>query len=96
VRQFDFAVDAVDDVEGPLAPSFLAMARYSPSDGDAEGADRFLMTSPPGVITDQGVRAVFAALVADSFKVITAARWVMTVGELAGLRGYQAPRTGVA
>src|SRR5664280_3852172 len=40
-------------------PSFLAMARYSPSDRMTRGNAPIdsLMTSPPGVITDQAVLA---------------------------------------
>src|SRR5665213_3135134 len=40
-------------------PSFLAMARYSPSDSTTRGNAPIdsLMTSPPGVITDHAVFA---------------------------------------
>src|ERR1700710_1650347 len=62
-------------------PSFLAMARYSPSDNTTRGNAPIdsLMTSPPGVITDQAVFArASPPLSLTSFSVMTAARWVMT------------------
>ena len=61
-------------------PSFLAMARYSPSDSTTRGKAPidYLMTSPPGVITDQEVLASASPpLSLTSLSVITAARWVM-------------------
>src|ERR1700694_1830261 len=61
-------------------PSFLAMARYSPSAKMTRGNAPIdsLMTSPPGVITDQAVFArASPPLSLTSFSVMTAARWVM-------------------
>src|SRR6202051_900418 len=61
-------------------PSFLAMARYSPSDRITRGNAPIdsLMTSPPGVSTDQAVLASASPpLSLTSFSVMTAARWVM-------------------
>src|ERR1700737_710917 len=61
-------------------PSFLAMARYSPSDSTTRGNAPIdsLMTSPPGVITDHAVFAKASPpLSLTSFSVMTAARWVM-------------------
>src|SRR5205807_9718032 len=60
-------------------PSFLAMARYSPSDSTTRGKAPIdsLMTSPPGVITDQAVLASASPPLSEtSFSVMTAARWV--------------------
>src|ERR1700753_3058089 len=60
-------------------PSFLAMARYSPSDKITFGnaPTDSLTTSPPGVITDQAVLASASPpLSLTSLSVITAARWV--------------------
>src|ERR1700682_5447502 len=61
-------------------PSFLAMARYSPSDSTTRGNAPIdsLMTSPPGVITDHAVLAKASPpLSPTSFNVMTAARWLM-------------------
>src|SRR6185437_12761842 len=61
-------------------PSFLAIARYSPSDNMTLGNAPIdsLMTSPPGVITDHAVLASASPPRSlTSLSVMTAARWVM-------------------
>src|SRR5437016_5647671 len=61
-------------------PSFLAIARYSPSESTTRGKAPIdsLITSPPGVITDQAVLASASPpLSLTSFSVMTAARCVM-------------------
>ena len=77
----DLAVDAVDDVEGPLEHLAFVLgnrAVFAFGQHDArKRADRFLDESPPGVITDHAVLASASPPRSlTSFSVITAARWL--------------------